>query len=419
MGRLVVAAHLPYHGLAVLHVVPQGVVAPRRGVGGREDAELVVTGAHDDLLAPVAKDIALIRRRALGVVIGHRPCQSLDQAPAIFVDTTGSVLAVRIVEALLEQVAVPVDAHVVGQTRFGEASDVVVGHAADGLVVRRESHGAGEIVGEVSCHAATVVAAACPTVIDLAGGGVTIVVGGVVLIAGKNLVTMDVWIEIAMVLGITMSKPGSRQSLAIIVDDHRTETNLVASVPVDIGHGIVMVSVAIPLAARRVAVPAPARGEFMSGGIYVQGYHLVAGVDASGQEDAGLAAIEIGSAEEMLGRAVAVAVAPCGVQVGLSGFESLQRIIHRHVGHAGLTIHIHQVFSTLVHEPVGPTASSATIVLRFVANDIILTVGGMNHRTVGGTHQGLSLAVAIPVVSHDVVLVVLEVAHVGTEIQPP
>ena len=121
----------------------------------------------------------------------------------------------------------------------------------------------------------------------------------------------------------------------------------------------------------------------------------------------------------MLGRAVAVAVAPCGVQVGLTGFEPFQRIIHRHVGHAGLTIHIHQVFGTLVHEPVGATSCRATIVLRFVANDILLTVGGMNHRTIGGTHQGLSLAVAIPVVSHDIVLVVLEIAHVGTEVQPP
>ena len=72
MRRLVVATHLPYHRVAILMVVPQGVVAVFRRSRCGIDADAVVGSAHDDFLTPVAKDVALIARGSLRVVVGHR-----------------------------------------------------------------------------------------------------------------------------------------------------------------------------------------------------------------------------------------------------------------------------------------------------------------------------------------------------------
>ena len=246
MGWLVIAAHLPHHGLTILHVVPKRIVAPGSDIGCGVDADGVVVGAHHHLFAPVAKEVALIAGRSLGVVVGLRAGECLDEALAIFIDATGGVLAVGIVEALFEQVAVPIDAHVVGQTRLGESCNVVIGDAADGVVVRRETHGSGDVVGEVACHAASVIAAACLAIVDLAGGGVAIVVGRLVFVAGIDFMSVHIGVEVAVVLGIAVTESRGGESVSVVVDDHGTEANLIATVPVHIGHGIVMVAVAIP-----------------------------------------------------------------------------------------------------------------------------------------------------------------------------
>ena len=69
--RLVVAAHLPYHCIAVLMVVPKGIVAPLCCRRRRVNADVAIGGAHDDFLAPVAENVALEAGRPLCVVIGQ------------------------------------------------------------------------------------------------------------------------------------------------------------------------------------------------------------------------------------------------------------------------------------------------------------------------------------------------------------
>ena len=57
---------------------------------------------------------------------------------------------------------------------------------------------------------------------------------------------MDVGIEISVVLGIAMSESCGRKSFSIVIDYHRAEAYLVASVPVDVCNGIVVIAIAIP-----------------------------------------------------------------------------------------------------------------------------------------------------------------------------
>ena len=77
-------------------------------------------------------------------------------------------------------------------------------------------------------------------------------------------------IQVAAVLCVAVTQSGGAESLAVIIDNHRTEHNLVASVPVNIGNLIVMESVAKPgVVPSAVAVPAPALGEGMGGGVYI------------------------------------------------------------------------------------------------------------------------------------------------------
>ena len=100
-------------------------------------------------------------------------------------------------------------------------------------------------------------------------------------------------------LGIAVPEARRGKPLAIVVNDHRAEDNLVASVPVNICHAVVVVALPFPRAVG-VACPAPALRQFMGGGIDVVGHHLVTGIDASGQEEAGMLSVEVWSAEEML-----------------------------------------------------------------------------------------------------------------------
>ena len=54
-----------------------------------------------------------------------------------------------------------------------------------------------------------------------------------------------------------------------------------------------------------------------------------------------------------------------------------------------------------------------------VANLNRCAVGLVYDSAVGSTQHSLGLAVAIPVVSNDVVLVVLEIGHVRSQVNPP
>ena len=216
-----------------------------------------------------------------------------------------------------------------------------------------------------------------------------------------------------------MAQTGGGETAAAVVDDHRAEDNLVAAVPVYVGHLVVVVALTVPGTAGTVAVPAPAFGQFMGGGVYVVGHHLVAGVDAAGQEDAGLAAVEIGGAEEVFRGAVAVAVAPGGVEVGLAGLQTAQRILHHLIGLAGEAVEVDEVLIALEDEPLAAAPGGVAVVLGGVADGLGGAVGHVEYSAVGGAHHTLGAAVAVPVVGHDVELVVLEVGHVRTGVNPP
>ena len=143
------------------------------------------------------------------------------------------------------------------------------------------------------------------------------------------------------------------------------------------------------------------------------------GVDTASEEDARLASVKVGSAEEVLGAAVSVAVAPGCVEVGLTWLKSGKWVGDALIGLAGLAVHIDEVFGTIVHEPVGTTTCGTTVVLRSVANGIYGAVGHVDGGAVGSAHHGFGLPVTVPVVGHDILLVVLEVAHVRTAVHPP
>ena len=314
VGRLVISVHLPDDGIAVLVVMPQGIVAPCGGSGGGIDADVVVFGAHHHLLAPVAEEVGLQTGRCLGVVVGQRTREVGNDTASIFDNDTLRVIASRTVERLLAEVAVPVDAEVLG--------DMVLRALGDGTdevgVAGRNALTAGELVGEVAHDGTSVVIASREPVENLAGGGITEVVAGVVFVASEELLSVAVGVEVAHMLGIAVSQSGGGQSLAVVVDGHRTEHNLIPSVPVDVGHDIVVVTLSVP-AAWRIVVPGPAGRELVGGGIHVVGNHLVAGIDTTGEEDAGLLAVQIRGTEEILRRAVAVAIAPGFLEIALVG----------------------------------------------------------------------------------------------------
>ena len=115
----------------------------------------------------------------------------------------------------------------------------------------------------------------------------------------------------------------------------------------------------------------------------------------------------------------AVLLAPCGSHGSLARLKSCERVGDALVRLARLAIHIDEIFCTLAHEPVHTTACGSTVVLRGIANGVGRAVGTMDDSTVGSTHHSLCLAVAVPVIGYDVLLVVLEVAHVRTAVHPP
>ena len=97
---------------------------------------------------------------------------------------------------------------------------MVCRHATDGFVVCRECHRSGKVVREVTRHASPVVSGISHAVVYLRRRSVTIVVGWFVLVAGEDFVSVYVRVEIAVMLGISVSQSCGRQSLSVVVDDH-------------------------------------------------------------------------------------------------------------------------------------------------------------------------------------------------------
>ena len=134
---------------------------------------------------------------------------------------------------------------------------------------------------------------------------------------------MLIGIEITAVLCITMTETGSGKTISIIVNHHRSEHDLIATIPIHIGHSIIVKALSVPRRTYTVAIPAPALAQLMGTGIHVECNHLVTGIDTTGKENARLAAIQIGCAEEMLRGAVSITITPGFFQVGLTAFQTL------------------------------------------------------------------------------------------------
>ncbi len=180
-----------------------------------------------------------------------------------------------------------------------------------------------------------------------------------------------------------------------------------------------MIALTIPGRACLIVGPAPTLCQLVGSGIHIESHELMTGVDTTTQENTRFAAIQIRGAEEMLGRAVTITVTPGFIQICLAFLKTLQRVIHRHVRHTRSAVNIDQIFCALVHKPVGTATGSSTIVDRGIADNVCLTVGSMNRGAIGSTHDCFCLAVHIPVVGHDILFIVLEVAHIRTTVDPP
>ena len=122
MRSLVVAHRLPRHGVTILMVGPERGHGPRTLVAADVDAQGIAR-TYYNLLAPVADDVAeearIVLRRVVQVALAH-PATVIGIGAAtrthlglstIFI-YAGRTLYTRRVHELIEQVAVPVHAHV-------------------------------------------------------------------------------------------------------------------------------------------------------------------------------------------------------------------------------------------------------------------------------------------------------------------
>ena len=149
----------------------------------------------------------MVTGRALRPVVGLGTGTGVDGRPrAIFGDATLGVGSVEIIERLVAEVAVPVDAHVLIDAGVAQSADGAVCDGADGPYVGRCAERAGEVVGEVTRHATAHIPAGDVAVVDFRGGGVAVVRAGIVLHAGEDLQAVDVWVQVAHVFGVAMAE---------------------------------------------------------------------------------------------------------------------------------------------------------------------------------------------------------------------
>ena len=218
---LVVATHLPHHRVTILMVVPQRRNAPLGGRGCGIDADITGCRSHDDFLAPVTQDISLITGCTLGVVVGLRTSAGVDGTPrAILRNATLCILAIHIVESLLAEITVPIDAEVLVDAFLHQTVIDGTGHRTQRLTTCRSADASRIGIREVTGHAAAYVAASHVAEEHLRGGGIAVVGTGVILHAGEHLLSVVIGIQVTHLLGIAVSEARSRKSLAVIVDDH-------------------------------------------------------------------------------------------------------------------------------------------------------------------------------------------------------
>ena len=149
MRRLVVSAWLPYHRIAVLMIVPQRVVAPRSRSGRGIDADIVATRALYHFLTPVAEHIALETRSSLGSVVRKGTHKS-------FQSTLSWLGYLCIIEALLLQVAIPVDTEVHAQT-IRISCYMVIGNGRYRRIMRTVTYCTRNVIIKITSQTATII----------------------------------------------------------------------------------------------------------------------------------------------------------------------------------------------------------------------------------------------------------------------
>ena len=312
MRWLIVATWLPNHRITILMIIPQGIVSPLGRCRGGIDTDVVVSSTLYHFLTPVAKDITLIARGSLGTIVGISTRECCQRSDSWFGNS-------NIVEALLLQVTIPIDTEVLSQS-VGVDTDMIVGYGRYRRIMRTIAYRARNVIIEITCQASTSIIGVGHTIINLAGSSVTIVVGRRILITSEHFLTMDVRIQVADVGSITMTETGGRKALTIVINHHGTPDDLVTTIPIDIGDGIVVIALSIPRRTSLIISPLPTHVESMGRWIDIISDKLMAGIDTTTEEDARMLAIEIRRTIEVLARAVTITVTPSRFQIGLACF---------------------------------------------------------------------------------------------------
>ena len=399
-------------------IVPQRVVAPRSRSGRGIDADIVATRALYHFLTPVAEHIALETRSSLGSVVRKGTHKS-------FQSTLSWLGYLCIIEALLLQVAIPVDTEVHAQT-IRISCYMVIGNGRYRRIMRTVTYCTRNVIIKITSQTATIIIGICLAIIYLARSCIAIVVGRSILITSKHLLTMDIRIKITYMLSIAMTETSSRKSLAIIVDNHRTEYDFITSVPIHIGYDIVVITLSIPRRTHLVVGPLPANRQIVGIRIHIVCDELMTGIDTTRQEDTWMLAIEIRSTEEEFVGTVAVAITPSSLQISLACFQTLQRIIYALVWLTRSTLAIPEELLAIMGKPFYASFSlwlaivlPGSSILAVSTNGIGSAISHVDSRAFFKSHYDFCLAIHIPVVTYDILLVVLEVAHVRTTVHPP
>ena len=258
-------------------------------------------------------------------------------------------------------------------------------------------------------------------IIDSAASRIAVVGTGLVLIASKDLLSFAVGVEVAAMLCVAVAVTCCGKSFAIVVYDHRAVDDFIASVPVHVGDAEVVVSFAEPWAARFIVEPPPTLHQFVGFRIHIVGNHLVARVDAACQKDARMAAVQIRRTEKELVGAVAVTVAPCGVQVRFAILQPFEGELHGRVVQFGCgSLHIYKVFLArhgIRH--VCCVQHAVAVVFGRVADYLFCPVRSIDYGAVHGAHQQLRLSVFIPIKSRDVGFHFTCTDHIGADVYLP
>ena len=89
---------------------------------------------------------------------------------------------------------------------------MLVGDTANGGVVTRTAKTAWVEVAEVAHHGTTIVIATGFAIVDFRSGGIAEIIVGAIFITCIDLMTVDVGIEITMMLGVAMPQSCGRQA---------------------------------------------------------------------------------------------------------------------------------------------------------------------------------------------------------------